>query len=335
MSHVESAKNIVASVEYSGSSNGLIKQLKQDINSSKPVTATRARVCEIIPCIVKYDIVIMAKVFLLVVIATATSARHLTEVNRYLVQPLNPEFDASGHSDQIIQRRNIDHNSRTSTNAHHQQGRHSSYINQEPHQHNVPHYQNSNNFHHSNVMNQEGTNDNYYNENEYGIRTRANFPTPVEDLNDIAYTNVKSKKHYPIHADTQTNMQNHGHHSATVTQKINKSVPTYEESLKTNINPVNLNTRNTNVNNAEKTIITMSEVQTSRPIEIDSKDAQTPNTKEPNGNEEDTEGWIWGSGTKSSNTSVNDDDLDDRAAFVGDKCPTGYAKICGTCVEKH
>ncbi|CAH0717541.1 unnamed protein product, partial [Brenthis ino] len=278
----------------------------------------------------------MAKVFLLVIIATVTSARHLTEVNRFLIQPLNPEFDASGHSDQIVQRRNIDHNSRTSTNAHHQQGRYSPYINQEPHQQNVPYYQSTINFHHYNVMNQEDTNDNIYNEYEYGVRARVNSPKPIEDLNDIAYTNVQSKKHYPTHADTQPNMRINEFHGATVTQKINKIVPTYEEFLNTNSNPVNQNTRNINVSNERKTSITMTEVETNRPIEFDPKDAQIPLTKEPSGNEEeDTEGWIWGSSTKSSNKSVTDDDLDDRAAFVGDKCPTGYAKICGTCVEKH
>ncbi|XP_045762410.1 uncharacterized protein LOC123865435 [Maniola jurtina] len=55
----------------------------------------------------------------------------------------------------------------------------------------------------------------------------------------------------------------------------------------------------------------------------------------PKEKDEEEVPWVWGTepATRASTTDVND--LDDRAAFEGSKCPTGYVRVNGICVEKE
>lgn len=55
----------------------------------------------------------------------------------------------------------------------------------------------------------------------------------------------------------------------------------------------------------------------------------------PKEKDEEEVPWVWGSEPEPKAKSSEPNDLDDRAAFDGSACASGYVKVQGTCVEKH
>lgn len=261
----------------------------------------------------------MAKVILLVITVTAASARYIYN-DRNLVQPVDSEVDINGHRDQLVQRRNIEYGGGVSNG---------------PRKHEVSyHYYHTQDS--STVKNQENVNadsNNYIgNENDFRLKTSLHQSEgrKLENVNGgSAFTNVKTKNN---NIDRREPYRR-------VTQRVSVILPTeYEGTLKTNVNTVN-ERRNSSTQLSHKT---RSEASTNRPVQNAPKVPELPKTEErklglPQENENET--WVWGMDdsrlTQSITTFLPDGvELDDRVALVGDKCPKGYAKINGKCVEK-
>lgn len=267
----------------------------------------------------------MAKVILLVITVTAASARHINN-DRHLVQPVNSEVNVGVHSDQLVQRRNIEYGIG---------------VNNVPRKHEVSYH-----YYHiqdpSIVQNQENINADSYNyignENDFRLKTNLHQSEgrKIENSNGgSTLTNVKTK--------IDNNDRKEPCRRVTTTQRVSVILPTeYEGTLKTNVNTLNDRRNMTSTRGSNKT---SGEASTNRPAQNAPKESQLPKTEErklgmPQENENET--WVWGMDekrvTESTATSVrtlpDDDELDDRVALAGDKCPTGFAKISGKCVEK-
>lgn len=123
------------------------------------------------------------------------------------------------------------------------------------------------------------------------------------------------------------------------------------EKLKIDINKSDTNSKSINVNHPNKTINSSQNIKVSKQthaqsisnntidngaVKIINEDNNINKTIErifADNEQDDDEHWIWLDGEETTIPPITIIDLNDRAAFTGNQCPTGKVKIVDKCVE--
>lgn len=321
----------------------------------------------------------MAKLVLLVLCATGASARHLLDVNSYLVP--SSDVQARRNPENTMERRNIEYGSDLNLNQYgvyieplhaHNSGLNRHRINEIPFK--------INNQNHGLSDDVDSTNNAVLN-NEYELKTNVytsdSYYTTENVIDYNTYSNVNIEMHtrrknahltqgnnYPKETSTlqEPNISIYRNRQETGVLKTNKNSitninqqpmvananfspnPPQQNNLMSQREAIVKNNMNTpngrrieqpRINRPEAVVTKQPRFNTTRPIpnrpHSNNKDGMPGRMDEA----EEEIPWLWGTSPSDMDTTTVKDDLNDRAAFSGDKCPSDKVKANGMCVDKH
>ncbi|CAH2097290.1 unnamed protein product [Euphydryas editha] len=320
----------------------------------------------------------MAKLVLLVLCATGVSAKHLLDVNSFLIP--NSDVQIRRNTETTLKKRNIEYGSDLNLNQRGMNVKPLHAYNSHPNKHRT-----SENYFKRNNKNRGGlsevidNNNNMVINNEYELKTNVytsdSFYTTENVIEYNVYTNVNEETNtqrksidliqgnYPRDTTTVQDPNislNYGSGQETGVLKTNKNnISSLNQKQRIRNGDVSTQQNNSMyqegafVNNNMKT---PNERRTERPR---NNKPEGPVTKNPQSNAtrlnlqnidkpyrndgipwqiEDSEKqipWVWGSSTSDMDITTEKDDLNNRNAFNGDKCPSDMVKVNGVCVDKH
>ncbi|CAH2097292.1 unnamed protein product [Euphydryas editha] len=320
----------------------------------------------------------MAKLVLLVICATGASARHLLDVNSYLVP--SSDVQIRRNPETTLERRNIEYGSDYNLNQRGMNVEPLHAYNSHPNKHRTPeNYFKTNNKNRGGLSEDIDNSNNMVVNNEYELKTNVytsdSFYTTENVIEYNVYTNVNKETNTQIKS-VDLIQENYPRDTTTVQEpniSLNYGIGQELGVLKTNKNTVSsLNQqqsiRNSDVSTQQNNFMsqegafvnnnmkTPNERRTERPrnnkpegavTRISQSNATKPNLTnrdKPNRNDgipaqmdntEEPIPWVWGSSTSDMDITTEKDDLNNRNAFNGDKCPSDKVKANGVCVDKH
>ncbi|CAH2097291.1 unnamed protein product [Euphydryas editha] len=320
----------------------------------------------------------MAKLVLLVLCATGISAKHLLDVNSFLIP--NSGVQIRRNTETTLKKRNIEYESDLNLNQRGMNLKPLHAYNSHPNKHRTSeNYFKRNNKNRGGLSEDIDNNNNMVINNEYELKTNVytsdSFYTTENVIEYNVYTNVNEETNTQIKS-VDLIQENYPRDTTTVQEpniSLNYGIGQELGVLKTNKNTVSslnqqqsirngdVSTQQNNFMSQEGAFVnnnmkTPNERRTERPRNNKPEGAITrisqSNTTRPNltngdkpnrndgipaqmDNTEEPIPWVWGSSTSDMDITTEKDDLNNRNAFNGDKCPSDKVKANGVCVDKH